>query len=74
MTLSTAITIYSLAFAGVGTPELIVIAIIVLVLFGSRLPSVMKNLGSSVSSFKKGMKDGEEEADRLDPPRDETRR
>ena len=51
---------------GLGTPELIVLAIIVLVLFGSRLPSAMRSLGSSINSFKKGMKDGEDEADRID--------
>ena len=46
---------------GLHSTELIIVAIIVLVLFGSRLPSVMRSLGSSVSSFKKGMKEGEQE-------------
>lgn len=56
---------------GLGTPELIVLAVIVLLLFGSRLPSAMKSLGMSVNSFKKGMKEGEEEeADKLDSDQD----
>lgn len=55
-----------LAF-GLGTPELIVLGLVVLLLFGSRLPSAMRSLGMSVNSFKKGMKEGEEEdSDRLD--------
>ncbi|TWT57338.1 twin arginine translocase protein A [Thalassoglobus neptunius] len=46
---------------GLGTPELIVLAVIVLLLFGSRLPSAMRSLGMSVNSFKKGMKETDEE-------------
>jgi TatA/E family protein of Tat protein translocase len=33
------------------------IAVVMLLLFGSRLPSVMRNLGGSVKEFKKGMED-----------------
>lgn len=55
---------------GLGTPELIVLAVIVLLLFGSRLPSAMKSLGMSINSFKKGMKEGEEEADKIDSDQD----
>ncbi|HWL10421.1 MAG TPA: twin-arginine translocase TatA/TatE family subunit [Planctomicrobium sp.] len=46
---------------GLGTPELIILAVIVLLLFGSRLPSAMRSLGGSFNAFKKGMKDGEDE-------------
>ncbi len=46
---------------GFGTTELIILAVIVLLLFGHRLPSAMRSLGGSVSSFKKGMKEGEED-------------
>ena len=45
------------AMFGLGGPELIVFGIIVLVLFGSRLPSVMRSLGQSVNSFKSGLED-----------------
>ncbi len=45
-----------LAF-GVGPLELIVILLVVLLLFGGRLPNLMRNLGKSVVEFKKGMKD-----------------
>ncbi len=40
---------------GLGTQELIIILIILLLLFGSRLPSIMRSLGKSVNEFKKGM-------------------
>jgi sec-independent protein translocase protein TatA len=42
---------------GVGFHELVilgVVAFIVLVLFGNRLPSVMRNLGRGIVEFKKG--------------------
>lgn len=52
---------------GLGAPELIVILIILLVLFGgSKLPSLAKGLGQSVKEFKKATK--EEEAAEADKP------
>lgn len=48
---------------GLGTTELIVFAIIVLVLFGSRLPKVMRSLGSSVTEFRKGVNEGNRDDD-----------
>jgi sec-independent protein translocase protein TatA len=44
-----------LAFMGLGPTELIIIGIIVLLLFGNRLPSVMRSLGRGVVEFKKGV-------------------
>ena len=47
-----------LAFiGGLGGPELIVILIVALLLFGSRLPKVMRSLGQSINEFKRGMHD-----------------
>ena len=40
---------------GANFPELIVLGIIGLLLFGKRLPDVAKNLGRGVSEFKKGL-------------------
>lgn len=45
-----------LAF-GLSPMEIVVILLVVLLLFGSRLPNLMRNLGKSVVEFKKGMKD-----------------
>ena len=47
--------------AFLGGPELIVVGLIVLLLFGSRLPSVMRSLGQSVTSFKSGLNDNEDD-------------
>lgn len=50
-----------LAIMGVGPTELIILGLIVLLLFGSRLPSAMRSLGSSVVEFKRGIKDTTDE-------------
>lgn len=43
----------------IGMQEILVIAIVVLVLFGGRkIPELMRGLGSGIKSFKEGMKDG----------------
>ncbi len=43
------------AFSMPGGPEWLIILVIALLLFGKRLPEIMRGLGSSVRSFKKGM-------------------
>ena len=52
-----------LLFLGnLGTGEIIIIAIIVLLLFGGKkIPELMRGLGKGVSEFKKGVKDIEDE-------------
>lgn len=47
-----------------GTPEVIGIVVIVLLLFGGKkIPELMKGLGKGVRSFKDGVKDVEKEID-----------
>jgi sec-independent protein translocase protein TatA len=52
-----------LAFGIPGGYELLVIAGIMLLLFGNRLPNVMRSLGKSVTEFKKGVAGIEDEID-----------
>jgi sec-independent protein translocase protein TatA len=48
---------------GVGAPELLIILVIVLLLFGStKLPALLRSLGSSMRELRKGM-NGEGESD-----------
>ena len=50
---------------GLGTQELMVILVVVLLLFGAqKLPELARGLGKSVSEFKKGVREGEEESKR----------
>jgi sec-independent protein translocase protein TatA len=51
-----------LAVMGLGMPELVIILVILLVLFGgSKLPGLAKGLGQSIKEFKKSSKDDEPE-------------
>lgn len=52
-----------LAFGMPGTTELMIIAFVALLIFGNRLPSVMKSLGKSVTEFKKGVAGIEDDID-----------
>jgi sec-independent protein translocase protein TatA len=48
-----------------GTPELLIILVVVLLIFGgtfaSRLPKLARSIGQSSNEFKKGLKDGQED-------------
>ena len=45
---------------GLGTQEILLIALVVLLLFGGKkIPELMHGLGRGVKSFKEGMKEGE---------------
>ncbi len=48
---------------GLGAPEIIVILLVVLVLFGgSQIPKLARSLGSAQQEFKKGLEDGDDDA------------
>ena len=53
----------TLLFIGtIGTGEIILIALVVLLLWGGKkIPELMKGLGKGVKSFKEGIKDVEED-------------
>ena len=51
-----------LAIGGLGTPELIVIVLVIFLLFGAtRLPQLAKALGQSKKAFREGIEEGERE-------------
>ena len=52
VTMSTSVV---LGMFGIGQYELLIVAGIALLLFGHRLPSVMRSLGRGVTEFKKGV-------------------
>ncbi len=53
---------------GIGTQELILIVLIVLLLFGGKkIPELMKGLGKGVKSFKEGMNEVEKDL-KVDEP------
>jgi sec-independent protein translocase protein TatA len=55
---------------GIGAPELIILLLVVLLLFGStKLPKLAKSLGEAQKEFKKGIADADAEPVR--PPAEE---
>lgn len=52
-----------------GLPELVVILVIVLLLFGStKIPQIMRGMGQGIGEFKKGIKEGDKEEAKSEPP------
>ena len=51
---------------GLGLPEMLVVLVIALVVFGpSKLPSLGKSLGEAIRGFKKGLEDEKAEQPKL---------
>lgn len=46
----------------IGLPEFLVIAAVILLLFGNRLPALMRSLGRGVVEFKKGVQGIDDES------------
>ena len=63
-----------LFFGNLGAGEIILIALIVLLLFGGKkIPELMKGIGKGVRSFKEGMNNIEKDIENPDPdPKDKT--
>lgn len=57
------------AFLMPGGWEWIAILAVVLILFGHRIPGMARNLGSGISEFKRGLKDGEAKGSEKDVPK-----
>jgi TatA/E family protein of Tat protein translocase len=51
---------------GIGFPELMIILVIIMIIFGAgKLPEIGSAFGNSIRNFKKSMKEAEENAEEL---------
>ncbi len=58
----------------IGMPEILIILVVVLLLFGGRkIPELMKGLGSGINEFKKASK-GEDDANAASKKEEETKK
>ncbi|MCE9605309.1 MAG: twin-arginine translocase TatA/TatE family subunit [Planctomycetia bacterium] len=53
-----------LAIIGVGPLELAVVALVVLLLFGNRLPGLARSFGKSIVEFKRGVSGIEDDSEK----------
>lgn len=55
-----------LFLGGLGAGEIVIIALVILLLFGGKkIPELMRGIGKGVRSFKDGMNEAKEEAQRV---------
>ena len=58
--------------AGLGAPELIIILLIVMLIFGgAKLPKLARSLGSASHEFRKGVEEGSGAKDKADASSEE---
>jgi len=61
-------------FGGIGAPEMLVVGVVAVLLFGNRLPSVARSFGRSLTEFKRGMRDIQDDFHRaIDAEEDDSR-
>jgi len=59
----------------IGPWQIVIIAVVVLVLFGAnKIPEFMKGLGKGVKSFKQGMNEVEKELEDIDDNKEENKK
>jgi len=55
--------LFAYFFGMPGPVEMLIVGVVVLLLFGNRLPSVMRSLGRGIVEFKKGVQGIEDDID-----------
>jgi len=56
-------TTESLAMMGLSPGELLIVGAVVMLLFGAaKIPQLMRSIGSGLTEFKKGVREGEKDA------------
>ena len=48
--------------------EWLIILVVALLLFGNRIPGMARSMGSAITEFKKGLKDGKDDGSGSKPP------
>ena len=60
-----------MAHVNLGAPELLIVLLVILVLFGgAKLPKLARSMGQAQSEFKRGIKDSHASADDDETPTD----
>lgn len=61
----------TVAYVNLGAPELLIVLLVILVLFGgAKLPKLARSMGQAQSEFKRGVKDGHSSDDDDETPSD----
>lgn len=62
-------------FGNIGTPEILLIVLVILILFGAnKIPDFARGLGKGMKEFKKALKDVEEEINLDEEPSDKEKK